>query len=67
MNMFSTTASHPDNGHPEYEAAFSDLERRAARGEFTLAQWRHEVHTLRQRYTAGRPVSLWGRHGGFVA
>lgn len=56
-----------DSGHTEYEAAFAELERRAARGEFTLAQWRHEVHSLRQRRTGGRPVPLWRRHGNVPA
>lgn len=67
MDMLSTSTAHFDGGHPEYETAFAELERRAARGEFTLAQWRQEVHTLRQRYTAGRPVPLWCRHGGVSA
>jgi hypothetical protein len=58
MDTFSTTAGHLDSGHPEYETAFAELERRAARGEFTLAQWRREVHALRERYTGGRPVAL---------
>jgi hypothetical protein len=42
--------------HPEYEKAMADLERRAARGEVTLAQARHEIFALRERYTAGRPL-----------
>lgn len=58
MDTFSATTGCPDSSHPEYETAFADLERRVARGEFTLAQLRHEVHVLRQRYTDGRPVAL---------
>lgn len=61
------SAGLPDGGPSEYESAFAELERRAARGEFTLAQWRHEVHALRQRCTAGRPVPLWRRHGNLPA
>lgn len=34
----------------------ADLERRAARGEVTLAQARHEIFALRERYTAGMPL-----------
>jgi hypothetical protein len=67
MDMPFPAASLLDSGHTEYESAFAELERRAARGEFTLAQWRHEVHLLRQRCTAGRPVSLWRRHGNVSA
>lgn len=62
MDTFSATTGYPDSSHSEYETAFADLERRAARGEFTLAQLRHEVHALRQRYTAGRPVALCDPH-----
>ncbi|NML16361.1 hypothetical protein [Azohydromonas caseinilytica] len=47
--------------HPEYEKAMADLERRAARGEVTLAQARHEIFALRERYTAGQPCALWRR------
>lgn len=47
-------------GHPpEYELALADLERRAARGEVTLAQARHEIFALRERYTAGVPRPLY--------
>jgi hypothetical protein len=67
MDTLATTAGQPNTGHPEYETAFTELERRAARGEFTLAQWGHEVHSLRQRCTAGRPVALWHRHGSLAA
>ena len=45
--------------HPEYEKAMADLERRAARGEVTLAQARHEIFALRERYTAGMPVAQY--------
>lgn len=62
MDTLCTITDPRDSGHPEYETAFTELERRAARGEFTLAQWRHEVHALRERYTGGRPVTL-GRTG----
>jgi hypothetical protein len=49
--------------NPEYASAFDDLERRAARGEVTLAQVRREIHALRERFTGGRPVALYGsRH-----
>ncbi|MDZ5459733.1 hypothetical protein [Azohydromonas lata] len=67
MDQLPPAAGPLDSGHPEYESAFAELERRAARGEFTLAQWRHEVHALRQRCTAGRPVPLWRRHGNLPA
>ncbi|WP_157272225.1 hypothetical protein [Azohydromonas aeria] len=58
MNTPFAIQAGPDDSYPEYATAFADLERRAARGEFTLAQWRHEVHTLRQRCTGGRPIAL---------
>jgi hypothetical protein len=67
MDTSIATKAGLEDHHREYETAFTELECRAARGEFTLAQWRHEVHTLRQRYTAGRPVPLWRRHGACAA
>jgi hypothetical protein len=67
MDTFSASTGHLDSGHPEYETAFAELERRAARGEFTLAQLRHEVHALRQRYTAGRAVALCRRTKSFAS
>jgi hypothetical protein len=45
--------------HPEYVQAMADLERRAARGEVTLAQARHEIFALRERYTAGLPRPVY--------
>jgi hypothetical protein len=48
--------------HPEYERALADLERRAARGEVTLAQARHEIFALRERYTDGQALA-WCRCG----
>lgn len=63
MDTLAITAGPLECSHAEYETAFSELEQRASRGEFTLAQWRYEVQALRQRLTAGRPVSLWRRHG----
>lgn len=45
-----------DGPHPDYEKAMADLERRAARGEVTLAQARHEIFALRERYTDGQPL-----------
>ncbi|WP_157271430.1 hypothetical protein [Azohydromonas aeria] len=46
-------------GHPlaEYIEAFDELERRAARGQLTLAQLRREVHALRERFTGGQAVA----------
>jgi hypothetical protein len=38
--------------------AFAQVERRAARGKVTLAQLHHEIHALRQRFTAGLSVVL---------
>jgi hypothetical protein len=35
---------------PGYEAAMADIERRALRGELTLAQARQEVFTVRERF-----------------
>jgi hypothetical protein len=67
MDTSLTTKRGSDGIHPEYETAFTELERRAARGEFTLAQWRHEVHALRQHCTGGRPVALLRRTGAFTS
>jgi hypothetical protein len=37
----------------EYKVAMTDLERRAARGEVSLAQARREIFELRERFAAG--------------
>ena len=58
MDNASNTKDCRHGAHPDYEMAFADLERRAARGEMSLAQVRHEVWALRERYTGGQPVAL---------
>lgn len=45
--LLSTLAHKPP---PGYEAAMADIERRALRGELTLAQARQEVFTVRERF-----------------
>lgn len=35
---------------PEYEAAMTDVERRACAGQLTLAQAREEIFALRERF-----------------
>jgi hypothetical protein len=57
-NCLISTSCH-GGPHPEYEQAMADLERRAARGEVTLAQARREIFALRERYTAGMPMALF--------
>lgn len=58
MDNASSTQDCRHGAHPDYEMAFADLERRAARGEMSLSQVRHEVWALRERYTGGQPVAL---------
>jgi hypothetical protein len=58
MDHHCTIPGFDRQPNPEYLSAFADLERRAARGEVTLAQARSEIHALRQRYTGGMPVAL---------
>lgn len=59
MDTTSISTGCAGSHHPEYELALADLERRAARGEVTLAQARHEIFALRERYTAGVPRPLY--------
>ena len=56
MDILQTSGGCCSSPHPEYDLAMADLERRAARGEVTLAQARHEIFALRERYTAGMPL-----------
>lgn len=67
MDTPFSTAGFLDSDRPEYESDFAQLECRAERAEFTLTQWRHEIHLLRKRCTAARSVSLWRRHGNTPA
>jgi hypothetical protein len=67
MDHHFATPGYNGPVNPEYVKAFDDLERRAARGQLTLAQLRREVHALRERHTGGWPVAiarpdqcLWG-------
>lgn len=50
MNTHSTPTTRPHGPPVEYEAAMADIERRALRGELTLAQARHEVFAVRERF-----------------
>ncbi|WP_298235371.1 hypothetical protein [uncultured Azohydromonas sp.] len=61
MDTLQTSTDCCSGSHPEYEKAMADLERRAARGEVTLAQARHEIFALRERYTAGMPLAQYRR------
>ena len=61
MDMTLSNSGCCNGPHPEYEKAIADLERRAARGEVTLAQARHEIFALRERYTDGQPTALYRR------
>jgi hypothetical protein len=61
MDTLQTSTGCCSGPHPEYEQAMADLERRAARGEVTLAQARHEIFALRERYTAGVPLAQYRR------
>ena len=45
----------------EYVKALEDLERRAFRGEVTLAQARREIHGLREKYVNGLPIAVLHR------
>jgi hypothetical protein len=58
MDHQCATPGYDSPMNPEYVKAFDDLERRAARGQLTLAQLRCEVHALRERYTGGWPVAV---------
>lgn len=42
----------------EYQRAFDDLERRAAKGEVTLAQAKQEIFALREKFSCGLPMVL---------
>jgi len=55
-----TSRTHED-APSEYVKGLEDLERRAARGEVTLAQARREIHGLRERYVNGLPVAVLRR------
>lgn len=63
----STTPTKDRNNSPppEYEAAMSDLEERAARGELTMAQARRAIFELRDRFCAGPEVQRqWAAQAG---
>jgi hypothetical protein len=51
----------------EYQRAFDDLEKRAARGEVTLAQARQEIFALREKFSCGLPVAMYRRPLAFGA
>jgi hypothetical protein len=52
MNTNPSSVSSTTVPPPEYEAAMADIEQRATRGELTLAQARHEIFELRNRFAA---------------
>lgn len=48
----------------DYVTAMTDIERRAFRGELTLAQLRHEIHALRERLAIdATAVARWAVPG----
>lgn len=62
------TAMMEASGVPaEYQRAFDDLEKRAAKGEVTLAQARQEIFALREKFSCGLPVALYWRPSAFGA
>lgn len=50
--------SDQDEPPPEYEAAFAELQERAARGELTLAQARREILALRDHFCVEPAVAM---------
>jgi hypothetical protein len=54
------TAMTETSGVPvEYQRAFDDLEKRAARGEVTLAQAKQEIFALREKFSCGLPTPMY--------
>lgn len=47
-----------DSAPQEYVMAIAELERRAARGELSLAQARYEIFELRERFAAGSVAAV---------
>jgi hypothetical protein len=53
MTNNASSISAVDSAPSEYVKAMAELERRAARGELSLAQARREIFELRERFAAG--------------
>lgn len=53
MDFKISIMSSTDKPPHEYERAMAELERRAACGQLSLAQARHEIFRLRDRFTDG--------------
>jgi hypothetical protein len=53
MNNDASLIRTADSAPHEYVIAMAELERRAARGELSLAQARREIFELRERFAAG--------------
>jgi hypothetical protein len=53
MNNDVSSITTADSAPQEYVTAMAELERRAARGELSLAQARREILELREQFAAG--------------
>ncbi|WP_029000441.1 hypothetical protein [Azohydromonas australica] len=53
MTNDASSIGTADSAPQAYVTAMTELERRAARGELSLAQAKHEIFELRERFAAG--------------